>query len=38
MSIADEQQLAVLFIDQKEQSMHESSSDAFKKLKGVQVE
>lgn len=38
LSIANEQKLAVLFIDQTELSMNESSSDAFKTLKGISVE
>jgi len=38
LNIANEQELAVLFIDQTELSMNESSSDAFKTLKGISVE
>lgn len=38
MPIANEQELAVLFIDQNDTDMNESSSDAFKKMKGVRVE
>jgi thiamine biosynthesis lipoprotein len=38
MPIANQQELAVLFIDQVNDSMHESSSDGFKMMKGIRVE
>ena len=38
MPIANEQQLAVLFIDQTNLTTNESSSDAFKTLKGISIE
>jgi thiamine biosynthesis lipoprotein len=38
MAIANEHELAVLFIDQADETMHESSSDSFKMMKGIRVE
>lgn len=38
LKIANEQKLAVLFIDQKNTSTEESSSDLFKMMKGISVE
>jgi thiamine biosynthesis lipoprotein len=38
MPIANDQALAVLFIDQVNESIHESTSDAFKTMKNIRVE
>lgn len=38
MPIANKNNLAVLFIDQMDTILNESSSDAFKKMKGIRVE
>lgn len=38
VEIANQHQLAVLFIDQQETELFESTSDAFKKMQGISVE